>query len=132
MLVDTLNRLRNLKTGKDASEEDVQRAETLLGLKFCDEYRNYLKMLGWASAEGVKLTGIAKSRRSVVYATNTEKALGQKIPDNMYVVEYMAIPRMCVLQDTDGKIYYISPTYEPKKSFNSLEEYILATKNLRM
>lgn len=130
MLIDTLNRLRNLKTGKGAFEEDIQRAETLLGLKFCDEYRNYLKMLGWVSAEDVKLTGIARNWRDVVHATSTEKALGQKIPDNMYVVEYTAIPRMCVLQDTEGKIYYISPTHEPTQAFNSLEEYILATKVL--
>ena len=129
MSIDTLNKLQNIATGIRATDNQIEQAEKELGLKFAPEYIRYVKRFGVFSASSIELTGITNiDRLNVVSATKRERKLNSKIPDNMYVIENLAIDGFVVLQDAFGIIYYISPCYEPKKMFESLEEYIEVTR----
>lgn len=129
MIIDTLNKLQNIATGIRATDNQIEQAEKELGLKFAPEYIRYVKRFGVFSASSIELTGITNiDRLNVVSATKRERKLNSKIPDNMYVIENLAIDGFVVLQDAFGIIYYISPCYEPKKMFESLEEYIEVTR----
>ena len=129
MIIDTLNKLQNIATGIRATDNQIEQAEKELGLKFAPEYIRYVKRFGVFSASSIELTGITNiDRLNVVSATKRERKLNSKIPDNMYVIENLAIDGFVVLQDAFGIIYYISPCYEPKKMVESLEEYIEFTR----
>lgn len=129
MIIDTLNKLQNIATGIRATDGQIEQAEKELGLKFAPEYIRYVKRFGVFSASSVELTGITDiDRLNVVSATKRERKLNPKIPNDMYVIENLAIDGFVVLQDASGVIYYISPCYEPKKMFESLEEYIEVTR----
>lgn len=129
MIIDTLNKLQNIVTGSRATDDQIERAEEDLGLNFAPEYIRYVKRFGVFSASTIELTGITDTARlNVVSATKRERKLNSKIPNDMYVIENLAIDGFVVLQDISGVIYYISPCYEPKKMFKSLEEYIEVTR----
>lgn len=129
MIIDTLNKLQNIATGIRATDDQIEQAEKELGLKFAPEYIRYVKRFGVFSASNIELTGITDiDRLNVVSATKRERKLNSKIPNDMYVIENLAIDGFVVLQDALGVIYYISPCYEPKKMFASLEEYIEVTR----
>lgn len=129
MIIDTLNKLQNIATGIRATDGQIEQAEKELGLKFAPEYIRYVKRFGVFSASSVELTGITDiDRLNVVSATKRERKLNPKIPNDMYVIENLAIDGFVVLQDASGVIYYISPCYNPKKMFESLEEYIEVTR----
>lgn len=129
MIIDTLNKLQNIATGIRATDDQIECAEEELGLKFAPEYIRYVKRFGVFSASNIELTGITDiDRLNVVSATKRELILNPKIPNDMYVIENLAIDGFVVLQDALGVIYYISPCYEPKKMFESLEEYIEVTR----
>lgn len=129
MIIDTLNKLQNIATGIRATDDQIKHAEKELGLKFSPEYIGYIKRFGVFSASNIELTGITDiDRLNVVSATKRERILNPKIPNDMYVIENLAIDGFVVLQDASGVIYYISPCYEPKKMFESLEEHIEVTR----
>lgn len=129
MINDTLNKLQNIVTGIRASDDQIEQAEKKLGLKFAPEYILYVKRFGVFLASTIELTGITDiDRLNVVSATKRERKLNPKIPNDMYVIENLAIDGFVVLQDVSDVIYYISPCYEPKKMFESLEEYIEVTR----
>lgn len=129
MIVDTLNKLQNIITGIRATDNQIEQAEKELGLKFASEYIQYLKRFGVFTANGIEITGITNIERlNVVSATRRERELNRNMPEDMYVIENLAIDGLVVLQDVSGVIYYISPCYEPKKTFESLEEYVKITR----
>mgnify|MGYP002520733795 CR=1 FL=1 len=133
MINDTLNKLRNIVTGIRTSDDQIEQAEKELGLKFAPEYIRYVKRFGVFSASSIELTGITDiDRLNVVSATKRERKLNSKIPNDMYVIENLAIDGFVVLQDAFGIIYYISPCYKPKKMFESLEEYVEITRVQKM
>ena len=124
-IIETINNLEKLLFLSPATDEEVKAAERDLGVKFADEYIEYVKTFGVITAKGIELTGITISDRlSVVAATVREKDLNKNILDNMYVVENVAIDGIIILQDETGTIYSATPGKYPEKIFGSLSEYI--------
>jgi len=124
-IVDMINKLPELLPLKPATEIDVKDAEIQLRVSFNEEYREYLLAFGAIMADGIELTGIAKSaHRNVVNQTKQERELNPKIPNNMYVIENTGVDGIIIWQDTNGGIYQSSPNTEPKKITDSLSEYI--------
>ena len=73
---------------KGVTSEAIKDAEEKLGLKFANEYVDYLKEYGVASFFGHELTGICSSARlNVVDVTIEERNYNQGIPSQLYVVE---------------------------------------------
>ena len=106
-------------------EEKIEDAEFELGLRFADEYRDYVRAGGAICGGGIELTGITSFERlDVVSVTWREKRINPLIGNDMYVVEVVGIDGMVVLQNQRGEIFTAQPNVAPKKLFNSLLEYI--------
>lgn len=124
-IVEIINNLPDLLPLKPATDIDIKDAEIQLRVSFNEEYREYLLAFGAIMADGIELTGIAKSaHRNVVNQTKQERELNPKIPNNMYVVENTGVDGIVIWQETNGEIYQSSPNVEPKKVADSLLEYL--------
>lgn len=124
-IIDVINDLEDLIATGAADENSIAEAEKELGLKFADEYKEYLAEFGSVLAEDVEITGIAKSKnRNVVMVTKREWELNPQVEHNMYVVENLAIDGIIIWQDEAGKIYESTPNKMVKKVADSLVEYI--------
>ena len=117
--------LKNLKHLAPASEIEILEAEKRLGVAFADDYKDYVKKYGVISAKGIELTGVTSSPRlNVADVTMAERELNPHFPQEMYVVENVAIEGVLMLQNTAGNIFELAPYSEPVKKFNSLCEYL--------
>lgn len=124
-IVDIINKLPDLLSLKPATEIDVRDAEIQLRVRFNEEYKDYLLGFGAIMADGIELTGIAKSvHRNVVTQTKQERELNSKVPNTMYVIENTGVDGIIIWQDSAGAIYQSSPGTEPKKIADSLSSYL--------
>ena len=124
-IVDIINKLPELLPLKPATEIDVKDAEIQLRVSFNEEYKDYLLAFGAIMADGIELTGIAKSaHRNVVVQTKQERELNPNVPNTMYVIENTGVDGIIIWQDTAGTIYQSSPETKPKKIADSLSSYL--------
>lgn len=129
-ILNTIQALPNLLPLKGASKTEITDAELQLRVSFADEYRLYLSTFGAIMADGIELTGIAKSEhRNVVLVTKQEWALNAGVPHAMYVVESTGVDGVIIWQDTHGLIYQTSPETQPNIIAQSLNDYIIARTN---
>ena len=106
------------------SQDEINRAENILGVKFAEEYIEYLLECGVASADGHEFTGICKSKRlNVVDVTKEELAKVEDFPEGAYVVEQAHIDGVVVWQTKEGAIYE-SQNKKVRWVSNSLGDYI--------
>lgn len=128
-IIDVINDLEDLIATGAADENSIAEAEKELGLKFADEYKEYLVEFGSVLAEDVEITGIAKSKnRNVVMVTKREWELNPQVEHNMYVVENLAIDGIIIWQDSVGNIYESTPHNKAKKVADSLADYVISQK----
>ena len=126
-IVDVINSLPELLPLKAATSMQITDAELQLRVSFSNEYKEYLSTFGAIMADGLELSGIAKSEhRNVVSLTKKEWELNPKVPHTMYVVENTCIDGIIIWQDTDGRVFQSQPGVEPKQVADSLAEYISA------
>lgn len=124
-IVHLINSLPKLLALKPATAIEITDAEILLRVSFAEDYKEYLKAFGAIMAEGIELTGIAKSEhRNVVALTKKERELNPKVPRNMYVIENTGVDGIIIWQDTNGMVYQTAPNTEPVPIASSLAEYI--------
>jgi len=124
-IVDVIRKLPDLLPLKPATDSQISDAESKLKVSFADDYKAYLKEFGAIMADGIELSGIAKSKhRSVVSLTEQERALNPNVSHTMYVIENTCVDGIIIWQDTKGKIYQTKPESKPKKIADSLVEYI--------
>lgn len=125
-IIQIVNSLSELLPLKPATAIQITDAELQLRVNFAEEYKEYLAEFGAIMADGIELTGIAKSEhRNVVTVTQKEWELNPEIPHNMYVIENTHIDGIVIWQDTNGLIYQSSPSSEAKQIATSLTDYIL-------
>lgn len=126
-IVDVINSLPDLLPLKAATPQQITDSELQLRVSFSNEYKEYLSAFGAIIADGIELSGIAKSEhRNVVTLTKKEWELNPKVPHTMYVIENTYIDGIIIWQDTNGGIYQTRPGVEPKQIAASLAEYISA------
>lgn len=124
-ITDTIKALPELLQLAPATQIEISDAEIQLCLRFADEYRTYLAEFGAVLADGVELTGIAKSkRRHVVSVTKQEWEINPNVPHNMYVIENVAIDGIVIWQDSNGWIYQSTTNNVPIKIAETLVEYL--------
>ncbi len=129
-IVQIINSLPNLLTLKPATTIQITDAELQLRVRFADEYKEYLSAFGAIIADGIELTGLAKSEyRSVVAQTKKEWKLNAKIPHTMYVVENTHVDGIIIWQDVKGEIYRSSYGSDAKQIASSLTEYLFERKS---
>lgn len=125
-IINTIQALPNLLPLKAASNTEITDAELQLRVRFSDEYKKYLSTFGAIIADGIELTGIAKSgHRNVVPVTKQEWELNSNVPHTMYVVESAGVDGIIIWQDVNGVIYQTSPNTQPKQIAKSLNDYIV-------
>lgn len=126
-IVQVINSLPNLLSLKPAEECQIVDAAIQLRISFAEEYKEYLAEFGAILADGIELSGIAKSdHRSVVALTQKEWSLNPKVSHNMYVIENTCIDGIVVWQDASGAIYQSRPSMEPIKIADSFSDYLLS------
>ena len=124
-IIQVINSLSDLLPLKPATAIQIADAELQLRVSFATEYKEYLASFGSIMADGVELSGIAKSEhRNVVALTKKEWELNSRIPHTMYVVENTCVDGIVIWQDSDGLIYKSSPGTEPIQIASSLSEYL--------
>ncbi len=124
-IVDIINKLPELLPLKPATEIAIKDAEIQLRVSFNEEYKDYLMAFGAIMAEGIELTGIAKSaHRNVITQTKKEHELNPKVPNTMYVIENTGVDGIIIWQDTAGAIYQSASNVEPKMIADSLSAYL--------
>ena len=112
-------------SGKGASEESVQQAETEIGAIFAPDFRSCLLAFGTFAYDGHEFTGISSSPRlSVVEVTKKQRALNSNIPNGWYVIEEANIDGIVIWQTTDNSIYTATYNAPPVKSANNLIEFL--------
>ena len=124
-IIQVVNELENLFPLKPATKEDINRIEKELSLSLADEYKEYLLQFGAILADGVELTGVAKSKeRDVIQVTQREWEINSTVSHNMYVIENIGIEGIIIWQDESGKVYESRPNHNPVEIANSLAEYL--------
>lgn len=107
-----------------ASNEEITAVENVLGLRFAQDYREYVATFGAASFAGHELTGICKSDRLNVVTVTMEERNNMVVPADWYVLEQANIDGIVVWQNSAGAVYQTVPNMNPKKLCESLAEYI--------
>jgi len=109
---------------KGISAKKVIEAEQKLGLRFSDEFRNYLMEYGAVSSGSHEFMGIGgDSYLDVVDETLRERENRKGFPKNCYIIENLGIDGILVLQDENGVVYEMSDA-GLKRIFNSMKEYV--------
>ena len=107
-----------------ASDEDINLAEQMLGLRFATDYRQYITAFGTASFDGHELTGICKSKRlDVVAVTHNERQVNNSAQPDWYVIEQTGIDSITIWQSSRGEVYLCQGMRTPKKIADSMSEY---------
>ena len=130
-IINSIEKLTNLLHLKCASYEQISEAQKELGLQFADEYKEYMFEFGAILADGIELTGIAKTEyRNVVEVTKKSRELNPQVAHDLYVIEDTHIDGVLIWQDETGKIYSSKPNEEVKVIANNLVEYIKSKSNI--
>lgn len=124
-IIKTISCLPDLLPLKAATETQISEAQIQLCLRFADEYKEYLASYGAILADGIELTGIAKSEhRNVVFVTKKKWQLNSNVPHTLYVVEDTTVDGVVIWQDGQGTIYKTTPNCEPIQIAESLDGYL--------
>ena len=124
-LIDILQKKKNVFHNNGTDEKSVLSAEAALGLKFSDDYREYLLNFGILSYEGHEYTGICNSTRlNVVDATKREKEENNNLTDDTYLLEWVGVENMTIWQRSDGEVFEVPYKGKPKKIYDSLIAYL--------
>lgn len=125
-LIETMKKYEDfVDMAKGASQSEIEEAEKELGVTFSEEYKNYTKEAGSASANGHELTGVVESKRlNVISATKDAKLKNENIPSNLYVVEAIGVDGIIAWQDSFGVVYESGYKSDVKKVAESLAEYV--------
>ena len=84
-----------------ASNEEIAAVENVLGLRFAQDYREYVATFGAASFAGHELTGICKSDRLNVVTVTMEERNNMVVPADWYVLEQANIDGIVVWQNSE-------------------------------
>ena len=124
-IVSLLNRKENLKSLGPVDDNAVLSAESKLGVKFTDEYRQYTKAFGAISLGDAELTGAVEPiDLNVVCVTQSARKITKNVPPEWYVISDLHIDGIIIWQDFNGKIYQTAPGSEHKLVADSLSSYI--------
>lgn len=116
--------LQGVVFSEKANESIITLAEAELSLSFSNEYKEYLKEFGAASASNFEFTGLNVSPRiNVVNVTKFAREHAE-FPMGMYVVENVAIDGILILQNQEGAVFEWHPDASLRKIYDSLEAYL--------
>lgn len=87
-IVERIKEIEELCYVDGCSEEQINEAEKALGLRFPDEYVEYVKMYGCIDFGSTEWTGLnIKGELNTVEATLTERKYNESFPKKHFVLE---------------------------------------------
>ena len=129
-IIEELNKKSCLYYEKGASIEAIKKAEEALGLKFDEDYKEYLRQFGSVSCGGHELTGISEDEAlDVVKVTIYNRERNQNVRIPIYVIEETHIDGIVIWQAETGEIFQTGYKEVPEKIFESLMEYVSTFEN---
>ena len=124
-IIEELKKKSSFYCEKGASIEEIEAAEKALGLRFSDEYREYLQLYGAVSCGGHELTGLSEDvNLNVVNVTAVNRDKNPHVNESLYVIEETHIDGIVIWQDESGIIYQAEYQAVPEKLYNSLTEFV--------
>lgn len=124
-IIKVINSKDGVIHGKETNESEIKQAELELGLRFADDYRNYIKQFGCMVIGSREITGISSQENyNVVSTTKAQRNYNKNIPENSYVIEQLNIDGIIIWQSSNGEVFQTSPNTAPMKIADSLVEYI--------
>ena len=124
-IIKVINSKDGVIHGKETNENEIKQAELELGLRFADDYRNYIKQFGCMVIGSREITGISSQENyNVVSTTKAQRNYNKNIPENSYVIEQLNIDGIIIWQSSNGEVFQTSPNTAPMKIADSLVEYI--------
>lgn len=124
-IIKVINSKDGVIHGKETNENEIKQAELELGLRFADDYRNYIKQFGCMVIGSREITGISSQENyNVVSITKAQRNYNKNIPENSYVIEQLNIDGIIIWQSSNGEVFQTSPNTAPMKIADSLVEYI--------
>ena len=125
-IIDVLKHEESFNCGTGVDENTIIDAETSLGVKFVDSYRQFLLAFGIAMYEGHEFSGLLGDKRTnVVKLTKEIREKNTNIPFDMYVIEQTDYDGIVILQAGNGNIYYLINDGAPCFLYDTLEEYFI-------
>lgn len=125
-IVEKIKKIKNLDKNPNggANEEQIERAEKRLNLKFSKEYKEYIKEFGMISFFATEWSGLnIDGYFNVVNMTEDEKALNEAFPEKYYAIENLAVDGIIIISNEEGEIYSLQ--YDKKELIcSSLSEYL--------
>lgn len=107
------------------SADEVITAEKELGIKFSDEYREYLMEYGAVSFGSNEFTGLGVDDYiNVVKVTEHEKKLNVTFPQRSIVIQNLDIEGISIVQDEEGAIYQINGSGKKEFVADGFFEYL--------
>ena len=124
-IIKVINSKDGVIHGKETNENEIKQAESELGLRFADDYRNYIKQFGCMVIGSREITGISSQENyNVVSITKAQRNYNKNLPENSYVIEQLNIDGIIIWQSSNGEVFQTSPNTAPMKIADSLVEYI--------
>ena len=129
-IIDEFSKKSNFYSEKGASIEMITKAEEILGLKFADDYKEYLQQYGSVSCGGHELTGFSEDENlDVVKVTLKNLEKNQNVKIALYVVEETHIDGIVIWQSESGEVYKTEYKDTPVKAFETFTDYVATFEN---
>lgn len=123
-IVDYLRSKKELIIGQPAGQEEIEKTEALLGVRFSDEYKSILHNFGFVCVDGHEITGLTKAKRLNVYDITLKERENFKDVSELYVIEQTHIDGIVVWQATSGEVYQTGQDGEWDKIADNIEKYL--------
>ena len=113
--------------GYPASEEEIRRAEEMLGVKFPEEYREYIQRYGIGGICGTFLEGIDGNEIPSVVKVTEDYRKYYGLEDNVVVIQDIDEFAMCMRTVDNDKAVYTRYRHVKKlfKSYDSFTDFII-------
>lgn len=123
-IVNKIKEIPNLYHVVGCSVRQIEEAEAELGLKFPEEFIDYVKEFGAISFYGTELMGLNVAEYlSVVENTKKERTMNPCFPSHCFVLENQGIDGAISVMDEKGKVFMIQ--YDKKVLLcNSFYDYL--------
>lgn len=124
-IIEQIEKKQKLFHSKGSSIDQVIAAEKHLGLKFSDEFRNYVLQYGAISFGSHEFTGLnVEDYINVVSVTLEERKVRSDFPQEAVVIEQLGIEGITIVQDAAGTVYELNEAGESKQIANSFAQYL--------
>lgn len=125
VIIDELKKKSHFYCEEGVPEELIDQAENTLGLKFADDYKEYLRKFGSVSCGGHEMTGFSEDAEiDVINVTLQNWKKNPNIGRPLYVVEETHIDGIVIWQSESGEIFKTEYKGTPEQIHKSLVEYV--------